>query len=322
MRILYIGKQAVATELKQYKWISTLHVVKSVDEALLLLDNKNNYIKDTNFDTILLDNTQPNKHLVASIKEINYINKGHFTPIIVLINEETASLLENIYHAGANDYITWPINETKLLFRMKALRPKMGTDGITKEKELINVIHQLKDSNQKLKKLTYLDGLTGIYNRRFFDSYINEAWKMAAEQTKSLSIIMVDIDDFKAFNDTYGHQKGDDCLRQVGMSLKQTADKLNGLVARYGGEEFVVVLMGYNDDIVLNLTEELRLNVEQLGIPHDHSPVGNHVTVSLGVSSIIPNESHHVDSLLNVADQALYKAKNMGRNGSFSKQIS
>jgi two-component system chemotaxis family response regulator WspR len=322
MRILYIGKHAVDSELKQYKWISTIQVVKSVDEAISLLDNNNNYIKDKNFDTILLDSTQPDKNLAEAIKKIKYIKKDRFTPIIVIVNEETTSLLETIYHAGANDYITWPINETKLLFRIKALRTTTMTDDSTREKELINVIHQLKDSNQTLKKLTYLDGLTGIYNRRFFDSYINEAWKMAAQQTKSLSIIMVDIDDFKAFNDTYGHQMGDDCLRQVGMSLKQTADKLNGLVARYGGEEFVIVLMGYNDDLVLNLTEEVRLNIEQLAIPHDHSPVGNYVTVSLGVSSIIPHESHHVDSLLNIADQALYKAKNMGRNGSFFQQIS
>ncbi|GGJ79258.1 diguanylate cyclase (GGDEF)-like protein/PAS domain S-box-containing protein [Anoxybacillus voinovskiensis] len=183
---------------------------------------------------------------------------------------------------------------------------------ITKRKE---AEEQLKKANDLLQRISSLDGLTGIYNRRTFDDYLAREWRLAARNKTPISLIMLDIDFFKSFNDTYGHQRGDECLQQVAKTLEQTLKRPTDLVARYGGEEFAVILPNTDLNGAYTVAEQLRKNVEELHIPHAGSLISRYVTISLGVATMKPaHASDEVKQLIALADEALYKAKQNGRN--------
>jgi len=173
---------------------------------------------------------------------------------------------------------------------------------------------QLREANNKLERLATLDGLTGVSNRRHFDAFLEQEWKRTIRSQAPLSLIMIDIDFFKMFNDTYGHQAGDECLRQVAKVLQDTIPRATDLVARYGGEEFSVVLANTRAHDSANIAEKLRSNVELLHIPHKESKAVDHVTISLGVATSVPHKTSAPQSLIAAADQALYRAKEGGRN--------
>jgi diguanylate cyclase (GGDEF)-like protein len=164
--------------------------------------------------------------------------------------------------------------------------------------------------------LSDLDGLTGIANRRTFDSYLEQAWKRAVENNEPLSLIMFDADEFKAYNDTYGHQGGDDCLRMLAKCTERLTvlSNIEHLIARYGGEEFAVILCNTNKADASLIAEQIRAFTESLAITHISSKVSNYVTVSLGVATadtpfiLVPKD------LIRQADAVLYQAKIEGRN--------
>ncbi|ANB61557.1 diguanylate cyclase [Anoxybacteroides amylolyticum] len=183
---------------------------------------------------------------------------------------------------------------------------------ITKRKE---AEEQLKKANDLLQRISSLDGLTGIYNRRTFDDYLSREWRLAARNKTPISLIMLDIDFFKSFNDTYGHQRGDECLQQVAKTLEQTLKRPTDLVARYGGEEFAVILPSTDLNGAYTVAEQLRKNVEALHIPHAGSLISRYVTISLGVATMKPaSASDDGKQLIALADEGLYKAKQNGRN--------
>lgn len=168
--------------------------------------------------------------------------------------------------------------------------------------------------SRQLQEQSILDGLTGIPNRRYFEEYLNLEWRRARRNGRPLSLVMVDIDAFKAYNDNYGHLSGDDCLRQVAMSLNQGLKRPADLAARYGGEEFAVLLPETELEGAAILAEDLRSRVQGLGITHQFSPVSDCITISLGVAAIIPGKTNLAKNLVDRADKALYRAKNYGRN--------
>ena len=173
---------------------------------------------------------------------------------------------------------------------------------------------QLQAVNEELKRLSSLDGLTGIANRRYLDDCLIQEWNRANRDKRELSLIMLDVDCFKLFNDTYGHLAGDDCLRQVASVLKNCAKRPADLPARYGGEEFVLLLPNTNITGATSVAEDVRQAVEQLCIPHKNSTAGNYVTVSLGVASSGNKKMISPQMLVAAADEALYEAKRVGRN--------
>ncbi|MGZ5051104.1 MAG: diguanylate cyclase [Methylobacter sp.] len=168
----------------------------------------------------------------------------------------------------------------------------------------------LRSHSEQLKKEAITDGLTGVRNRRFFDAHYKIAVAEAKRQHHSISVFMVDIDFFKAYNDRYGHIAGDAVIRQVADTLKSLLSRATDIIARYGGEEFVLVIPHLSEQSAESFAEKLRTTIFDLAIPHEKSPAFNRVTISVGVCTGIP--SHH--DLLNKADAALYQAKLNGRN--------
>jgi len=191
-----------------------------------------------------------------------------------------------------------------------------------REAELIEMAHKLADANQELERLSSIDGLTGLTNRRRFDELFLHEWKRAIRVGSALTAILIDIDHFKKFNDRYGHLAGDDCLRRVALALREAAHRPGDSVARYGGEEFVAVLAETDAAGARTLAEAMRRAVEKLGIEHAASSTAPQVTGSLGVATIIPDETSDQSSLLAAADEALYEAKREGRNRAAFRDLS
>ena len=185
---------------------------------------------------------------------------------------------------------------------------------------LIAVVETLRDmTDQKraemaLQTLAAKDGLTGLSNRRAFDQALQSEWLRAQRSGKPLSLLFVDVDHFKLFNDKHGHQSGDECLRAVAAIVGAQAGRPVDLAARYGGEEFAVILPETDRDGACEVAERIRHAVMGLQIAHGAPRAGHHVTLSVGVATQIPTSDLAPDSLLGQADQALYAAKRLGRN--------
>jgi diguanylate cyclase (GGDEF)-like protein len=172
----------------------------------------------------------------------------------------------------------------------------------------------LASAIETLHRISTTDPLTGVANRRNFDDALVLEWRRAARSRTPLSLIMIDIDAFKAYNDVYGHQAGDDCLRRVAESLQSHLHRAGDIVTRYGGEEFAVLIAGAERDRAGDLAELLRRSVEAMTIEHQASPASNVVTISVGVATMIPDRDGDPAALLKSADEALYAAKAAGRN--------
>ncbi len=165
-----------------------------------------------------------------------------------------------------------------------------------------------------LRELVARDGLTGIRNRRMFDQHIHRTWQQAVRDTECIAVLLVDIDCFKDYNDRYGHQAGDECLRAVALCLNQCARRPLDFVARYGGEEFAVVLYEASREYVSELLTRIQRSIEELNIPHEASRVASRLTVSIGAACIAPSANRSHEGLIQLADEALYAAKEQGRN--------
>jgi len=199
------------------------------------------------------------------------------------------------FEVGGVDYITKPFNQKIVQARVKTQL-------------------SLKKKSDLLENLAVIDQLTGIPNRRRFDDVLENEWRRAKRASTFLSLIMIDIDYFKQFNDTYGHTDGDECLRMVAKTLGNTSQRAADFVARYGGEEFVVILPDTAIDPAVHVADKIRINIECLNIPHASSQVADHVTVSLGVAAVIPQANTSPAHLIETADKCLYEAKEGGRN--------
>ncbi len=180
---------------------------------------------------------------------------------------------------------------------------------------------ELREANKKLKELSITDHLTKLPNRRYFREFFSREWKIAARNESSVSAIMIDIDFFKRYNDALGHQRGDMVLRKVANALKSITRRGGDLVARYGGEEFIVILIGISSKAALKLAEKMRKSVEDLKIIHPDSSISKYITISLGVSTIVPANDIDCDDLVKAADEALYEAKRKGRNRVEKKEV-
>jgi two-component system cell cycle response regulator len=171
-----------------------------------------------------------------------------------------------------------------------------------------------KKAEDLLRFLSTTDGLTGISNRRTFDKFLEEQLRHSVRAQHLISVMMVDVDFFKKYNDAYGHLTGDECLKSIASVLKSFARRPGDIAARFGGEEFIVVLSMINSEQAVSIAEKIRMAVESLKIPHEQSTIGDFVTISIGVVTAIPTNKSNTIDFLKCADEALYKAKDEGRN--------
>lgn len=246
-------------------------------------------------DLILLDAVMPDMDGYAVCAALRASAITRDIPIIFVTALKTPEDETRALDAGAADFISKPVNAAVVRARVRTqLTVKRQSDA--------------------LRELTLTDGLTGVANRRAFDEALDAEWRRCARAQVPISLIMVDIDHFKNFNDAYGHQEGDHCLQQAGAAMRRAAMRPQDLVARYGGEEFAI-LLPYEDvagaeAVARKVLEEIAF----MGIAHERSSTGPWVTVSMGVASLTPSEQHEPGLLVKAADALLYQAKAGGRN--------
>lgn len=196
--------------------------------------------------------------------------------------------------------------------KYRKLSDKLKTDVAKRTEELRKSNELLLKANAELETISLTDQLTGIANRRGFVETYQKAWEMSKTKKQPIALIMIDVDHFKSFNDTYGHLAGDQCLIKVAKTLKMTESKTESFVSRYGGEEFIVMLLNTTEADAAVIAEEIRKKVEGLEIENEKT--NSVITISLGVASTIPSDDMHPDELINQADSVLYQAKKDGRN--------
>ena len=199
------------------------------------------------------------------------------------------------FEVGAVDYIMKPFNP--IIVRAR-----------------VNTHVELKRNRDTLENLSYIDSLTGMANRRHFEEFMENSWNLAMREKYHVSLIMMDLDHFKHFNDHYGHQAGDSCLKSVAVALSRCIKRKTDIIARYGGEEFVCFLQNTKSEEALILANDMRQSLKELAFPHGFSPISSFVTISQGIASVIPPPETNYYTLIVNADLALYRAKENGRN--------
>ncbi|WP_293230228.1 diguanylate cyclase [Microcoleus sp. PH2017_05_CCC_O_A] len=265
---------------------------------------------------ILSDQIMPRQNGLDLLKEIRNTPELSSTPVIFLTARSGMEARIESLDAGADDYISKPFDERELLARVRnLLRTHAAEQQLTVlNRQLQQQKRQLETVNRALQYLATYDSLTEVRNRRFFNDYMDAEWRRLAREEAPLSLIMCDIDYFKLYNDTYGHQPGDECLRQVAQVLQCSVKRSADLVARYGGEEFAVVLPNTDIEGAACVAERIAQQVRGLQIPHAQSGVSEYVTLSLGVACCIPAPMSQPATLIAIADESLYRAKAAGRD--------
>jgi len=268
--------------------------------------------KEVRPDLVLLDVIMPGMDGFEAARRIRQLEKdGEWTPIIFLSAKTGDDDLERGIAVGGDDYLAKPVSGAVLRAKICAMQ------RIAQMRcSLLVLTRKLDDANRELTRLSSVDGLTGVANRRVFDATLLREWRRSARVGSTISLLVIDVDCFKQFNDAYGHQVGDECLKAVARALDGTSRRPADLVARYGGEEFAVVLPETAEDGARIVAEAMREAVESLGITHRFSSAARVVTVSVGVATTRPERCDEAGfaRLLKSADEALYGAKRAGRN--------
>jgi two-component system chemotaxis family response regulator WspR len=237
-------------------------------------------------------------------------------PIIVLSTKDDGMVKSSAFGAGANDYLVKLPEPIELIARIRyhSRSFQMQLQRDEAHRALRESQQQLMETNLVLQRLMNSDGLTGLSNRRHFDEYLEMEWRRAMREQSQLSLLMIDVDYFKAFNDSFGHLKGDEVLHQVADSIRGGCSRPSDLPARYGGEEFAMVLPSTSSGGARLVAEKIRRAVEALHIPHTSPAEGSVLTVSIGLATMLPQQGEEHRLLIQSADRALYQAKNAGRN--------
>ncbi|ACY84750.1 diguanylate cyclase [Edwardsiella piscicida] len=246
-------------------------------------------------DLVLLDIEMPEMNGLEVCQRLKASPQTQDIPVIFITAHIDEAMETTGLRAGAVDFISKPINHN-------IVRARVNTHLL------------LKMQSDLLRQLAYLDGLCGVYNRRYFDVRFAHEWQNVQQHQIPLSLILFDVDLFKDYNDLYGHLRGDDALRQVAATLRGTLNHPGDLVARYGGEEFICLLPATPLADALACAERMRRSILALSIEHARSPVSSYLTVSAGVCSVtLTGDARGVD-FLQQTDSLLYQAKSQGRN--------
>ena len=264
---------------------------------------------ESDIDLILMDFIMPEMDGIEATRRIKEIPELTEIPVAMVTVKDNEDSLVRAFEVGAFDFISKPVNKVELSVRVRSiLRFKAEMDR-RKNRE-----RELEKVNHALRTLSNLDGLTGVANRRHFDVVAGREWYRARRESTPLSLIMLDIDFFKSYNDTYGHLEGDTCLKRVAQAIKAGARRPADFAARFGGEEFAVVLPNTDVEGAVNIATRIQKQIDTEAIAHASSTIADTVTVSIGVATAKPSPGLDLHHLITAADQALYEAKNSGRN--------
>jgi diguanylate cyclase (GGDEF)-like protein len=253
-------------------------------------------------DIVLLDAVMPGIDGFECCEKLQALAGDRQIPVLMITGLEDQTSVDRAFAAGAADFVTKPVHFAVLRQRVRRLIHQSQLQ------------QQLEAANRELLRLLSVDGLTQVANRRRLDEYLDVEWRRAQREQLSLALVLCDIDFFKSYNDTYGHQAGDRCLQQVAKTLSNAAKRSSDLVARYGGEEFALLLPNTNAYGALRVAKAACGIIRTLAIPHRSAPIHQIVTLSAGVVSLIPSPQISSDAFVATADRALYQAKAKGRN--------
>jgi two-component system, chemotaxis family, response regulator WspR len=284
-------------------------VVATLDEALCAARG---LLRE--LDVIVLDLDIAGVDCLAACRRLSTLLAD--VPIVACSKQDDDDTLTRAFDAGARDFIRKPMRDTEFTLRIKAAL-QLRVERVRRaqyEQRLVQWVHQLEKSKRDLESTVRVDPLTGVANRRHFDTVLRTEWRRAARDQTSLSVVFFDLDDFHAFNDRYGHVGGDACLARVADALARGLRRASDVMARYGGEEFVAVLPDTDANGACVVAERLRARIEELAIPHSGSRCSRVVTLSVGIASCIPAASSTPETLVEAADAAMFRAKADGRN--------
>lgn len=255
----------------------------------------------TDIDLILMDVEMPDVDGFELTRQIRQRLKDQWIPIIFLTGKTNEEHLVEGIDAGGDDYLAKPVNSTVLSAKIRAMA------------RIAQMKSALDEANQQLLKLTHLDALTGAINRRGMDEALERAWRISQREKTELSLILIDIDHFKAYNDNYGHPQGDICLKTFSQTIQAQLFRPGDLLARYGGEEFILILPNTPAEGAEQLCERIINALATANLPHAFSTTNSHITASFGISSS-QNTTESASQLIEQADKALYVSKQSGRN--------
>ncbi len=280
--------------------------------------------------TILLDINMPGASGFDVLGWLRADERTQRIPVLMLSSEDKPEIKRQAFDSHANDYLVKNPEQTEMIARLRAhsraylnvieLDQTLAQNNKLSE-ELSAANKELQASNKHLRRLSATDGLTGIPNRRCFDEFLGFELERLRRQDDHLSMLLIDVDFFKNYNDNYGHQSGDECLKKLAALFTDVVHRESDLVARYGGEEFAVVLPGTDSKGALLIAQQLIEETRARCIAHEHSSAAPHVTVSIGISTLTGPGRYSPDMIIIEADKQLYKAKKSGRNCCVSEFI-
>jgi diguanylate cyclase (GGDEF)-like protein len=246
-------------------------------------------------DLILLDVIMPEMDGFAVCKELKQADTTKDIPVIFITANNQEEDESRGFEAGVVDYVTKPVRASILKARVR--------------------IHlELKSSRDHLKALSIIDGLTQVANRRKFDEAIEYEWRRSCRNQRPISLLLMDIDFFKTYNDHYGHLAGDECLKIIAREISTVVRRPADLFARYGGEEFVLLLPDIESRGAAFIAKKVQETIKSVNVSHAYSPVAGYITLSIGVATRVPQEGQSHNDLISEADKMLYMAKQNGRN--------
>ena len=307
MKILLVDDSAAVTQLMSDRLRSYGHDVATAANGQQAVDKFQSYAPDL----VLMDIEMP---VMNGFQAANHIRaaeaqqKWAWTPIIFLTASDTVDNLITAIEAGGDDFMAKKLPEPVLQAKMKAMS------------RIAQLRQNLLSANRALDQMAHSDGLTGLQNRRKMDQHMDLTWERACNQHSAIAFVMIDIDNFKKYNDHYGHPAGDACLQNVARALQHTVDQANAegwggnaLAARFGGEEFAVLLSDLQETDSLRLAQALVEAVRSLKLPHEKNAEWGQVTVSVGLAHL-DHACGRLGALVASADAQLYRAKESGRN--------
>jgi len=312
LQVLVVDDQASARQVLVAQLAATGHQVLEAEGAEQALQ----LFRSFKPDLVLLDVEMPERDGYWVASQMRALEAGGWTPIIFLSSRDQDQDLWLGIESGGDDYLVKPVSATVLQAKLRAMQRLRRIQG-----RLIELSEELRLANEQLSRLSHEDSLTGLPNRRAFDTRLQQEIASARREQQPLTLVLCDIDHFKAYNDSLGHVEGDACLQRVGRLLQQTCRRPRDSAARYGGEEFALILPGTPRSGAMIFARAVLRALSLSAPEHPASPLAPHVTISGGITTCTPDDSTTVEGLLRRADDALYTAKSRGRNRFFSFEM-